>query len=206
MVDTISITPARMREGCIPIAGIVALCAVCAENPGMDRRFGVTGSASCREPAVNTTGVTLCTVQSDVRTSQWESRQIVVKCCRQPAARGMARGAVFPEPAIMSVILLVAEITIGGCTLKVVIDMTVLTGNRGVFAGQFEGEQIVIDVDWQPASGGVAGGAICSELVFVFIILLMAGIAISRCALVDVIDMAIPTSDGDMLTGQFECG
>jgi hypothetical protein len=148
MVDTISTASARMGEGCVPITGVVALCAVCAKNPGMDRWFGVTGSASCREPAVNATGMTLCTVQADVRTSQRESRKIVVKCCWQPAAGGMAGGAVLPEPAIMSVILLVARITICRNTLEVVIDMTVLTGNRGVFAGQFESEQIVIDVDW----------------------------------------------------------
>lgn len=45
MVDTISIATARMREGCVPITGVVALCAVCSEYPGMDGRFGVTGSA-----------------------------------------------------------------------------------------------------------------------------------------------------------------
>lgn len=142
--------------------------------------------------------MTLRAVQAGVCAGQWESRQIVVKCCRQPAAGGMAGGAVRTEPAIVIVILLVAGIAVGGRTPKDVVDMTVLTGDCSVFTGQFEGEQIVIYVGRQPAGGGVAGGAVCSELAVVFIILLMAGIAVGGCALENVIDMTILAGNLDV--------
>jgi hypothetical protein len=62
----------------------------------------------------------------------------------------------------------------------------------------------VIEIGRQPAGGGVTGGAVLTELAFVFIILLMAGIAIGWCALEDVVDMAILASHVDMLTIQLE--
>jgi len=43
MVGTISIAATGMREGCIPIIGIVAFRAVCAVHPGMRGWFVVTG-------------------------------------------------------------------------------------------------------------------------------------------------------------------
>lgn len=46
MGGTIPVTAAGMVERGVPIAGIVALGAVCAECPGMVCRLGVTGHAS----------------------------------------------------------------------------------------------------------------------------------------------------------------
>ncbi len=85
MVGTISIAASGMIEGCIPITGVVALCAVCTELPGMDRWFGVTGSAGCRKPAKASSSMTLRAVQVDMCASQREFRERMVKCCWQPA-------------------------------------------------------------------------------------------------------------------------
>ncbi len=43
MVDAIPITTTWMGEGSIPIAGVVALCAIRTENSRMDGWFGMTG-------------------------------------------------------------------------------------------------------------------------------------------------------------------
>jgi hypothetical protein len=45
MVDAITVAATGMGEGGIPIAGVVALCAIGAKYPRMDGRFGMTGSA-----------------------------------------------------------------------------------------------------------------------------------------------------------------
>jgi len=146
----------------------------------------------------------LSTVQAGVCTGQRESRDGMIEGSRFPTAGRMAGGTVRTEPAIVIVILPVAGIAVGASTLKDIVDMTVLTGDGVVFAGQFESEQIVIDSGWQPASGSVTGCAVCSELAVVFIIILMAGIAIAGCALEDIIDMALIAGEIGVLTIQFE--
>ena len=59
VVGTITLAATGMNEGGIPIAGIVALCAVCSELSGMDRWFSMTGNASRRKSTINATGMTL---------------------------------------------------------------------------------------------------------------------------------------------------
>ncbi len=118
----------------------------------------------------------------------------------------MAGFAVRTKLAFVSVILLVAGIAVGECALENVIDMTARTGNCGVQAGQFEGEQIVVHVGRQPAGGGVAGCAVCAVLAIMFIVLLVAGIAVGGCAFEDVVDVATRTRDVDVFACQFEGG
>lgn len=45
MVDAVPIATTWMGEGSIPVAGVVALCAIGSEYPCMDGWFGMTGSA-----------------------------------------------------------------------------------------------------------------------------------------------------------------
>jgi hypothetical protein len=67
MIGAISIATARMVEGCIPIAGVVALHTICPKHTGMDGWFCMTGSARWGKPTKIPTGMTLCAIQGGVR-------------------------------------------------------------------------------------------------------------------------------------------
>lgn len=141
-----------------------------------------------------------------MRASQRETRQIVVKCCRQPAAGGVAGTAAGTEPALMIVVLLVAGITVGGGAFEYVIDMATLTGHLDMFAGQLKGEQVVIHIGRQPAGAGVASGAVCAKLTVVFIVFLVAGIAVGRRTPENMVDMTTLADYVRVFTIQLEEG
>jgi hypothetical protein len=203
MVGTISITGIWMQNGRVPITGAVALCTVCAVMAG---RFGVTGDACSREPAVNTAGMTLRTAQAGMRTGQRESRAGMVKTGRFPAAGGMAGTAARPELTAMSILPGMAGIAVGRCALEDAVDMTTRAGRIDVLTCQFESGQIVVEVGWFPPRGGMAGTAVRPELAAMSILPRMAGIAVGGSALEDAVDMTTRAGCVDMLTCQFENG
>ena len=79
---------------------------------------------------------------------------------------------------------------IAGSGCKIAVAMTTRAFNADMFPGEFESKEVMIDADRQPACGGMAQGAIHTELVVVLIILLMAGETIAGSPLKNVIDMA----------------
>ncbi len=116
----------------------------------------------------------------------------------------MAGTAVRTEPATVGVVISMAGIAVGGCAPEDVVDMTTCTGDSDMFAGQFEGEQVVVDGGRQPTRRRMAGAAIRTKLSIVLVILGMAGVTTGRCAFEDVVDVASLAGDRDMFTFQFE--
>ena len=86
-------------------------------------------------------------VQTEVSPGQREPRQVVVKGCRQPSACGMAGAAIPAEPSIVVVILPVAGEAVAGCGFEIPVDMAVRACNAGMFPGEFEREEVMVDVD-----------------------------------------------------------
>ncbi len=73
-------------------------------------------------------------------------------------------------------------------------------------AGQREARDGMVEGGGFPAAGGMAGITVRTELAAVLVILLMAGIAIGRRTLKDVVDVTAQASRADVLADQFESG
>ncbi len=116
----------------------------------------------------------------------------------------MAHSAVLTIGSIVFVVVLVACITIGWGAFIDIVDMAGGAGDIDVRAGQLEGSQVVIETGPSPAGGCMAAGAILAQRALMLIILLMAGIAGSWCALVNIIDMAGCAGHCRMCACQFE--
>lgn len=130
----------------------------------------------------------------------------MVKRSRQPGTGGMAGLAIRSELAVVGVILLVAGITVAGSALENIVDMAAQASHIDMCAGQLEGEQVVVKTGWQPAICGVTGSAVCSVLAVVFIIFLVAGIAVCGRAGEDLIDMATLAGHTGVFADQLESG
>ena len=75
----------------------------------------------------------------------------------------MAEGAVGAILSVVFVIALMAGVTIGGSAFVDIVDMTVGAGRLGMFSGQSEGRQVVVESSRQPASSGMAAIAVCTQ-------------------------------------------
>jgi hypothetical protein len=130
----------------------------------------------------------------------------VVECCRCPCTGSVAGTAIRSETASVSVVFLMTGIAITGSAFVDIVDMAIAAGYRCMRAGQFESGQIVVKGGGSPGSGCMAGPATCPVAAGVIIVVLMTGIAVAGCALVDVIGMAIGTGNRGMGTCQLERG
>ncbi len=94
-------------------------------------------------------------------------------------------------------------------TLKLAINMTVLTGNYSMFANQLERKPGMIDLCGTPAIGRMTCGAFGSKLTVVMIIFQVAGDAHLGSGFQVIegarIGMTPGTSQRRVLTSQFEC-
>ena len=86
------------------------------------------------------------------------------------------------------------------------IDVTVRTGNCSVFARQFKEGQIMIVGGWGPAGSGVTFTTSGAKAALVRVFRCMARIAVGRCALQHLINMAILAGDVDVFARQFKEG
>lgn len=84
--------------------------------------------------------------------------------------------------------------------------MATRTSHCGVFTGQFEGGQVVVEGGWFPGGGCVAGSAACTIPTSMGVDNFMTGIAVAGCPLVEAVDMATRASHRGVFTGQFEGG
>ena len=80
----------------------------------------------------------ILTKNIDMRASQWEVAEIVVKGGFLPIERGMAGSTICPKTAVVLIILTVTGKTIGRCSLEYVILMTLFTVHPGMFSLQLE--------------------------------------------------------------------
>ena len=91
-----------------------------------------------------------------------------------------------------------------GRTLEDIVQMALRALHTGMCAGQLEGSLGVVEAGMLPVVRRVAAAAIGTELALVGVIFRMAGGAILRCTLEDVIHMAFIASHIRMLAGQLK--
>jgi hypothetical protein len=141
----------------------------------------------------------------NVGTSQLEgSLVVVIKAGYQPTAGFVTCPTVCAELTIVMIFILMTSITTGRSAIEYIINMAGSTGHLNVFAGQFEGCQIVIECRWEPGTGRMASSAVCAELTIVMIVLRMAGVASGGSAPVYIVGVTTGTWRLEMCTGQIE--
>ncbi len=82
--------------------------------------------------------------------------------------------------------------------------MAIEAGGVAMRTREREARQVVIEGDFRPAVGRVAGAAVTTELTGMSIIVLVTADTICWCPHIDAIDMAIRAGDVNMCTGQQE--
>lgn len=115
-----------------------------------------------------------------VFTRQEKCGSVVIEGGRSPASSCMARLALTAKRACVRIVPGMAGSAIHGRALEDSTLMAIFTGNTCMFSIQAECELRMIHRCEIPAFGGVAGGAGCSKLAVVFIILGVAGVTILR--------------------------
>ena len=93
---------------------------------------------------------------------------------------GTTRGA---KTTLVCIFRCMASKAICGCAMEDFIDVTVRTGNCGVFARQFKDGQIMIVCGRGPAGSGVTFTTSGAKAALVRVFRCMARIAVGRCAL-----------------------
>lgn len=82
--------------------------------------------------------------------------------------------------------------------------MAIFTADLGMRARQREVGTGMVKGCVFPAFRGMTARAVCAERSIMFIVLLMAGITVCRCAFEDVVDVALLTLDFGMSAFEFE--
>ena len=134
-----------------------------------------------------------------VAAGQFEGCQIMVKGCRVPATGCMAARAIGSQQAGVRIDPRMTTGAVRWSPLENAIDVATGAGNTGVFTGQFECKQVVVD-GCRPSLGIMAKGAIRAILPLVLIVLLVAGIAVGWRTLEDFVDMTTLTGYTHMLS------
>ena len=115
----------------------------------------------------------------------------------RPTVGGMASGTVSAKLTVMFVILLMAGHTIHWCT-AVAAGMAVLAFHAGMFAGQLEGGQPVIEGPIAPGVGIMASAAFFPKTAFMEIILLVAGKTGCGCVNEKIVCVTLSTGHSHM--------
>jgi hypothetical protein len=206
VVDALPITCAWVRPGVrsAPVVGAVTPGTVCAKQTKMVRRVGMAARTGRRQSGINPCyRVTAIALQTGMATRQRE--EFVVKTGRQPAQGGMTGATACAKAAIMFIIPGMAGITIGGSSLKNIVDVAAFTSYVDMPARQFEDRQVMVEGGREPARSGVTGGTACAEPAVVFIVPGMAGITIGGSPLENMVDMAAFARYVNVLAFQLEC-
>lgn len=126
MADAVPVAAARMGTviagGNPGLGGVAGIAGGSCEQPGMERRIGMTECASRREAGEDPAGMAAGAGQTGMTGGQWEAA--VVEGGRQPAVRGMAGAAGSTVQPGMFVIAGMAGVTIGRRALENCIDVT----------------------------------------------------------------------------------
>lgn len=118
----------------------------------------------------------------------------------------MANSTILTHRSLVCIITGMTGIAGGRGTLEDTIDMAAGTGSANMRPDQFERSCVVIKSSWLPGGGDVAGLAALTHRTFVGIVADMTGIAVSRRAFEDIIDMTTGTGSTNMRTRQLEDG
>ena len=164
----------------------------------------VAGKTIGRRALENIIDVAFGTCRADMRTSQLEGSQVVIKRGRFPGRGGMTDTAVLAKLAVMFIIFLVTGKACGRCALENIVGMTFFALRGGVHPGQLEGSQVVIKAGRSPGCAGVTNTAVLAKLAIMVVIFLVTCKTSRRCALEDIIKMTLFTGHRDMRTHQFE--
>jgi hypothetical protein len=73
-----------------------------------------------------------------------------------------------------------AGIAVDGCTCENMICMTILASHIDVLPCQFKSRQVVIEFGWAPTVFRMAGSTIASKTAIVWVLRLVAGVAVLR--------------------------
>jgi len=197
-----------IERGRRPAIGGVTLRALRAESAAMRIILCVAGGAVHWRALELSIDVTGCAIHCRVPAGQLEGGIIVIEYGRLPAAGRVAGRAVRAKLAIVRVILEMAGDAVHWRAFELSVDVTILTGHRGMFAVQFECELGMIHLCQAPAFGGMTGGAVGSKLTVVMVVFQVAGDAGLGCGLQiggsARVDVTLRTGQRRMFAGQFE--
>ena len=101
----------------------------------------------------------------------------------------MTGGTICTKLSVVLIVTAMAGETILRRASEYTVLMTTFTGCADMCPCQLEGGEVVIKFGWFPGFGGMTGGAIRTETSFMCFVFLMAGVAILRCAFVNVVFM-----------------
>jgi hypothetical protein len=167
-----------IESGGLPGRGIVAAFAGCAFGTGMLIILLMTACAGHGCTLEYAIDMALPTLDGNVRTSQFESRQIMVKAGRLPCGcivTGAAGGA---QSAFMGIIFLVAAKTSSGRILELEGCCVAASAKQGGMLAIQHKNIEVIKSGWLPGSGSMAGlasGTLCTSVLIIFLMTAYAG-------------------------------
>ena len=145
-----------VKGGRDPASCGVTSATIRAELAAVRVSFLMAGRTGCRCVFVDLVDMATLTGHVGMLAIQFENEQAVVYIGREPAPRVMAGATINWKLAVVLVIFLVAGITVLRCSIVHMIYMTFLADHIYVFAGKFEGGQIVVEFCRDPAIGSVA--------------------------------------------------
>ena len=192
----------KRRPG--PGTGTVAARTVTAHRPVVPVIAHMAGITAHRRALVNTIHMAARTGRVNMRPSQLESRQVVVKRRPCPAAGAVAARAVAAHRPVVLVIARMAGVTVHRRALVNAIHMAARTGRINMCPSQLESRQVVVKRRPGPTAGAVTAFAAQPHATLVFIVILVAGQAVHRRALVNAIRMAARTGRVNMCAGQLK--
>lgn len=148
------------------------------------------------------------TSQPQVRASQREIAEVMIKVGIFPVGGMMAGSAVRAILTVMFVIPLMARVAVHGRAFVLPVHMAGLTSHLRVLTFQFERGEVVIERCGNPTIGGMALAAIQPEAAFVRLIVMMTRVAVRQSHLeiskAARIDMALDTGKVDMFASELE--
>jgi len=173
-----------------PTAGVVTGPTVRAELAAVSVPRGVTGITIHRCALVNAVDMAGLTCYRCMLAGQLECCQVMVEAGGFPGAGAMTGSATRAELAAVSVLRRMTGIAVLRCALVNAVDMTGLTWDGRMLAGQLERRQVMIERGRLPRIGIMAGSATRAKLAVVSIPGGVTGKTILRRAFVNAVDVA----------------
>ena len=161
----------------------------------------VAGITNGRGSFENIIDMAFRAIDIDMGAGQQEWRLGMIKRDLVPGGGDMACSAILPQSTIVTVIFLVAGETSRRRAFEDIIDVAIGAIHADMGASQGESRLGVVESDFIPCIGHVAGGAILPKAAIVVIIFLVAGKAGGRGAFEYLIDVALGTYNRDMRPG-----
>jgi len=182
-----------VEGGTAPRAGAMTGPAVRPKAAIMVIVLFMAGIAILRCALENAIYMATGTCHINMSTGQFKCRQIMIEGGILPIACIMAGSAIRAKAAIVMVVLFMAGIAILRCALEDTIYMALRAGDIDMPACQLESREVVVECDVLPAVCIMTSAAVRAKTSVVLIVLFMAGIAILRRTLEDVVHVTLGT-------------